>query len=87
MRLRWIPAFVELTRRRRSGDVENCPQQDRAEGDRRVISAAFVVRASLQRRSFKAAPGDSLFHEQYLNAVVTVTQRAEGLQGSISSGW
>jgi hypothetical protein len=43
MRLNWIPAFVELTRRRKSSDVENHPQQDHADGDRRVTSAAVVV--------------------------------------------
>jgi hypothetical protein len=78
MRLSWIPALVELTRRRKSGDVENHPHH--ADGDRRHPRPLWFD-ASLQGWSFKAALGDSLFHEQYLDVVAAVinAQEAAGL--------
>jgi 5-methyltetrahydropteroyltriglutamate--homocysteine methyltransferase len=44
-------------------------------------SAPLWFDASLQGRSFKAALGDSLFHEQYLDGVAAVinAQEAAGL--------
>ena len=82
MRQSCIPAFVELTRRRKSDDVEDHPRQDHADGDRRVASPRPLwFDASPQGRSFKAAPGGSLFHEQYLDGVAVVinAQEAAGL--------
>jgi hypothetical protein len=81
MRLSSIPAFVELTGRRKSVDAENHPRQDHANGDHRVVFCTFVVRCEPARAVILGGAGLLAVPWQYLDGVAAVinAQEAAGL--------
>ena len=78
----YAPSSVNVTSGQQGGkDAESHQQPHDADGHRRSYPRPLWFTESLHGRSFKAALGDSLFPEQYMDAVACIinAQEAAGL--------